>query len=37
MTDLQHSELGGSTQKIFGQLCQLVSVESPGELKAKQE
>ncbi len=33
MTDLQILELGGSTQKSLWQLCQLVVVEIPGELR----
>ncbi len=32
MTDLQLSELGGSTQKTPWQLCQPVAEEPPGEL-----
>ncbi len=33
MTDLQNMELGGGTQKTLWQLCQLVAVEIPGEVK----
>ncbi len=32
-TDLQLCELGGSIQKTFWQLCQLVAVNIPGELR----
>ncbi len=33
MTDLQIVELGGGTEKTLWQLCQLIVVEIPGEVR----
>ncbi len=37
MTDLQVIQFGGSTEKTFWQLCQLVELETPGEMREQTE